>query len=233
MGVYDTIIVKCPNCGADYNAQSKSGPCEMREYSLAEAPEDVLVDVNRHAPFECECGCVFEVGENRAAVGTTMRPRKDHLGIGEIRAERLVPTLKFRAWLTKHLEMVEVVLLSLGEEGGPYIVHDDMNPHREPDEDYDCVTKLQDCSLMQFTGKHDKNGKEIFAGDIVKLRRGGNAIISLEEYEDGEGYTEDNHYGWIAKYADRSRKTLADCHSECEVIGNIYQDPELYTSLLS
>jgi uncharacterized Zn finger protein len=62
MGMYDSVNLNCPNCGADYEAQSKGGDCSLSCYNLNEAPADVLSDVNRHAPFECEeCGCVFKV----------------------------------------------------------------------------------------------------------------------------------------------------------------------------
>ena len=83
MGLYDTIAVPCPKCGELYPAQSKSGACEMKDYELDKAPSDVLADVNRHAPFECECGAVFEVLEGKP-VECPMRKRKDHLGINEI-----------------------------------------------------------------------------------------------------------------------------------------------------
>ena len=61
MGVYDEIEVPCPKCGRSYYAQSKSGPCELKAYPLYGAPDDVLADVNRHAPFECKCGAHFYV----------------------------------------------------------------------------------------------------------------------------------------------------------------------------
>jgi hypothetical protein len=69
MGCYETVYVPCPSCGEPYPAQSKSGPCQMDTYDLHEAPPEVLQDVNRHAPFECEkCGEVFAVQlEVRAA----------------------------------------------------------------------------------------------------------------------------------------------------------------------
>lgn len=62
MGLFDSINLRCPNCGADYEAQSKGGDCILAVYELNEAPADVLADANRHAPFECEeCGCMFEL----------------------------------------------------------------------------------------------------------------------------------------------------------------------------
>ena len=79
--------------------------------------------------------------------------------------------------------------------------------------------------LMQYTGLHDKNGKEIYEGDIIKGLRDADLDYSQEitqvEYRGSafvEGYfgrpldvyTSSYHYG----------NTL-------EVIGNIYENPEL------
>jgi len=62
MGCYDTVLVPCPNCGELYQAQSKSGDCSMSEFDLSTAPNDVMENINRHAPFECErCGTNFRV----------------------------------------------------------------------------------------------------------------------------------------------------------------------------
>ena len=62
MGVYDTVTIPCPKCGEPYNAQSKGGDCVLAHYTLEEAPTDVLTNVNRHAPFECDkCGTIFHV----------------------------------------------------------------------------------------------------------------------------------------------------------------------------
>lgn len=61
MEVYDTVMVPCPVCGKKFGAQSKSGDCSLAEYELKDAPQDVLQDINRHAPFYCGCGTVFEV----------------------------------------------------------------------------------------------------------------------------------------------------------------------------
>jgi len=62
MGVYDTVVIPCPDCGELYYAQSKgSNNCSLRMFDLHNAPNDVMSDVNRHAPFKCECGTTFDV----------------------------------------------------------------------------------------------------------------------------------------------------------------------------
>lgn len=62
MGCFDTVIVPCPVCGTKSEFQSKSGLCLLATYELADAPADVLEDVNRHAPNTCEkCGTQYGV----------------------------------------------------------------------------------------------------------------------------------------------------------------------------
>lgn len=67
--------------------------------------------------------------------------------------------------------------------------------------------------LMQYTGLKDKNGKEIYEGDIVKEKDG----VAPVEYL----YTE-----FLAMdITDNGNCNLLGEH--CEVIGNIYENPEL------
>lgn len=68
MGTFDSIMLLCPRCDSEMEAQSKSGACLLDAYTLEDAPEDVLRGVNRHAPFSCSCGCKFDVniGKRRA-----------------------------------------------------------------------------------------------------------------------------------------------------------------------
>lgn len=62
MGCFDSVLVPCPKCGKKAEFQSKSGECCLRAYELGDAPGDVLLDVNRHAPYTCEdCGTAFRV----------------------------------------------------------------------------------------------------------------------------------------------------------------------------
>ena len=63
MGLYDTVTIPCPTCGELYYAQSKgSNKCRMRDFEFSDTPNDVMSDINRYAPFECEeCGTIFDV----------------------------------------------------------------------------------------------------------------------------------------------------------------------------
>lgn len=66
---------------------------------------------------------------------------------------------------------------------------------------------------MQFTGLIDKNGKEIYEGDIVTTPKGNCAVT----FELGCFYT-----------ITISRYRLGGWESNCiEIIGNIYENPEL------
>lgn len=56
MGCYDCITFKCPICGNEIIAQSKSGDCELESYEFTSVPIGVAYDANRHAPFKCTCG---------------------------------------------------------------------------------------------------------------------------------------------------------------------------------
>ena len=89
---------------------------------------------------------------------------------------------------------------------------------------------------MQFAGLKDtatgsKNGKDIYEGDIVKFK----AMI-LGKREDAVGYVHFNTPSFEIclikpeEYAGKSRPMINWIQKEMEVIGNIYENPELLGS---
>lgn len=80
-------------------------------------------------------------------------------------------------------------------------------------------------TIGQFTGLLDKNGKEIYEGDILLLgeewdgNTGSVAVYNEVGFKDG-------CFGYIGE---RSGKLLPFCHNEVteEIAGNIHDNPEL------
>lgn len=81
--------------------------------------------------------------------------------------------------------------------------------------------------LMQFTGLKDKNGKEIYEGDIIKYCFWNDVETNLyREWKIGKIFWDNEH----AKFdVDGSIMGLFGWDKYYEVIGNIYETPELLT----
>ena len=84
----------------------------------------------------------------------------------------------------------------------------------------------------QFTGLLDKNGKEIYEGDIVDSDNFDLVVCFLSnyKYETSVDENDGEHYyvyltGFFGHYKDKSG--YSTLHNELEVIGNIYENPEL------
>ena len=85
-----------------------------------------------------------------------------------------------------------------------------------------------DLSLMQSTGLRDKNGKEIFEGDIVS---DGDTTGDIKNHQTLGFYMDDDN-GVERWFSDNSAIEDFDEYIETaarfiEIIGNIYTDPEL------
>lgn len=141
-------------------------------------------------------------------------------------------TIKFRAWTdtgtTKYF-----VHFSLMGEGNDR----DMFVEDEPDETGGCLTAFKEdvVDIQQYTGLKDKNGKEIYEGDIVEWPN--------DEYEDreviaGEGWVKFNpkyhrfDIGWMSELDAEFQGTRELLPRVApSVIGNIYENPELLKNL--
>lgn len=132
--------------------------------------------------------------------------------------------IKFRAWDKKTKKMRTVESIGFGElsyynEGYPVvnmIGRDCIN-----DKDIIIHRDSYQHELMQYTGLKDKNGKEIYEGDILLYN---NDIKTVVNYKNGafvRSYENSNVYLLYDSF-------IADgCLDDYEVIGNIYKDKHL------
>jgi hypothetical protein len=111
--------------------------------------------------------------------------------------------IKFRAWNKDKKEMIYLQdTVSCWSQWGDEILPYCNGPHSMFD-------------LMQFTSLLDKNKKEIYEGDIVKISHYHDLPYEIVEFENG---------GFIAGKG-RPFKLIKQTH--IEVMGNIYQNPSL------
>ena len=123
--------------------------------------------------------------------------------------------IKFRAWNDKKIISWKELLKYY--------------PNGESDYDLHAIFSGDEhLELMQYTGLKDKNGKEIYEGDIITCEGG---------YETIEGCSEDCEEPRVIEWSD-GLQWVAECKN-CrdnvplyewdynEVIGNIYENPEL------
>lgn len=117
---------------------------------------------------------------------------------------------RYRAWDKEFKEMVQVDALVF-EEQIIKVTYKNGNVVKED---------LKNYVLMQSTGLKDKNGKEIFEGDVVKMAK--NVYSEPTYYEvvrhrGGAYRLESKQYGcelWLR-------------YTDCEIAGDIYKNPEL------
>ncbi|MGM0215047.1 YopX family protein [Enterococcus sp. AZ109] len=125
---------------------------------------------------------------------------------------------KFRAWDKKDKIMRAVNTINFST---CTIICDPIRGHDDMLELYDPVCFKGTYELMQSTGLKDKNGRDVFQGDIVTCTSGcQHEVIWLKEY--GGKY----FGGMPAWYLSGLTEGYAWTSSE-EVIGNIYENPEL------
>ncbi len=126
--------------------------------------------------------------------------------------------IKFRAWSSERKEMAEVENINF-KGNAVYLISKYLR----------LVANLDETELMQFTGLQDENGVDIYEGDIINL--------SYEYFDGhfrdneivGKVYFEGSSFRMSYKKYDEIREWRIDEPEilSIEVIGNIYENPEL------
>ena len=89
-------------------------------------------------------------------------------------------------------------------------------------------------SVGQFTGLHDKNGKEIYTGDILQLKKLDGIVLLYKIFFVKGGFAFNTHQDDFYKpqieiyfYESTSDMQNSSFISTLEIIGNIFENPEL------
>ena len=142
--------------------------------------------------------------------------------------------IKFRAWDKRRKVMIDVAVLHFAKDGK-------VNGIEYWETPYDLKAyHARNIELMQSTGLKDKNGVEIFEGDILKCTSGiytNLGATGTGEYEETikQVIWKDDSWGTrvissnlTSKGAEKSGLVISAKYAE--VIGNIYEQPELLSS---
>ena len=123
--------------------------------------------------------------------------------------------IKFRAWHKKRKEMFSLTGIDW---------------KKEICWDKEAKMELKDVILMQYTGLKDKNGREIYEGDIVKVKYRDRDIITGKEmsYEKIGVVKYNKQVGVIVISYGEDWDLIRDYKGkETRVIGNIFENPDL------
>ena len=149
--------------------------------------------------------------------------------------------IKFRAWDKKDKYMFDVKQINTGINIGDVckmIIWEESEGDNRADGN-DLVQHYGDTvELMQYTGLKDKNGKEIYEGDVLRIPSKNDwEKTHFQAYEVfwHDNDCADNHIGWQMNrvhnqggYGESWTRTFLPKYvKEMEVIGNIYENPEL------
>ena len=122
-----------------------------------------------------------------------------------------------KAWLKKEKKMVAIIGIDFNYEYIRYT--EDGNLFNE---NYK-TAEFKDIELLQFTGLKDNGGQELYEADVIKFNDGIDDIYGLISYDDEDG-TYRVSYENITEH-------LSEREGDFEIVGNIFENPQLHEQL--
>lgn len=119
--------------------------------------------------------------------------------------------IKVRAWYKPYKQMCNVSMLQFDYDGticAAVIIEKPFNDQR--------LVKIDDLIIEQFTGLKDKNGTEIYEGDVLIDDSGEPIEYWIVRFSEG---------GFVGECAGVAEPLFE--LTNLEVVGNIHKDPEL------
>ena len=125
--------------------------------------------------------------------------------------------LKIKAWLKKEKKMVAIIVIDFNYEYIRYTEDDNLF-----NENYK-TAEFKDIELLQFSGAKDKAGQELYEADVIKFNDGIDDIYGLISYDHEDG-TYRVSYENITEH-------LSEREGDFEIVGNIFENPDLHEQL--
>lgn len=124
---------------------------------------------------------------------------------------------KMKAWLMKEKKMVSIIGIDFNYEYIRYTEDDNLF-----NENYK-TAEFKNIELLQFTGLKDNGGQELYEADVIKFNDGIDDIYGLISYDDEDG-TYRVSYENITEH-------LSEREGDFEIVGNIFENPDLHEQL--
>lgn len=121
--------------------------------------------------------------------------------------------IKYRAWEKESKKwLTQSVSVYLANDGYAFVINGGK------------IEKIE-VEICMFTGLLDRNGKEIYEGDLIQQHQGKD--YSIQYYV---GWRESRCGFWLYDLDKTPHLDLTDFRENLKVIGNIFENPEMMTT---